>query len=134
MPKLNGEQQTWNLPTLWNMTLLYFFYNSVLVHLIHPTYEILSSCHLYLNQSIYTYTISVFLVISCWSKALGIWTEASGLGLISSMRLNGRKAMQSIKQAWPILHSVLQTLILHLLKGTNKVCKTHLDLLGCLPI
>ena len=38
--------------------------------------------------------------------------RVSGLGLISSMRLNGRKVTQPVKSAWSVLHSELKTHVL----------------------
>ena len=49
-----------------------------------------------------------------------LFVRASGIGLISSMRLDGRKDIQSGKSAWSVLHSELKTRVLPLLEGNNK--------------
>ena len=54
----------------------------------------------------------------------GFRLRASGLELISSMRLDGRKGIQSVRSAWSILHSELIAGDLPPLKQSNKGCKT----------
>ena len=49
--------------------------------------------------------------------------RASGLGLKSSMRLDGRKDIQSVKSVWSILHSELKAHIVPLLEGNDEGCK-----------
>ena len=57
--------------------------------------------------------------------------SASGLGLISSMRINDMKGIQFVKSAWSIFGSELKVLVLRPLEGNNKglnkerVLKTH---------
>ena len=46
--------------------------------------------------------------------------KTSGLKLISSIRLDGRKAIQFMKAAWSILHSELNTNVLPLLEKNNR--------------
>lgn len=77
-------------------------------------------------QLAYKYSeVSLFLVFFSSSvlkqslrNVFTLWT--SRLGLISSMRLDGRKDTQFVKSVWSILHSELKTHILPLLVQNNK--------------
>ena len=52
--------------------------------------------------------------------------RVSELGLISSMRLDGRKDIQSVKSAWSVLHAELKARVLPLYRGIAKdVKRTH---------
>ena len=50
---------------------------------------------------------------------------ASELGLISSVRLDGRKDISFVKPASLILYSGLKAHVLSPLKGNNNRCKTN---------
>ena len=50
--------------------------------------------------------------------------RASRLGLVSFMRLDGRKDIQSVKSAWPNLHSEDQACVVPPPKASNKRRKT----------
>ena len=52
--------------------------------------------------------------------------RASVLGLISSLRLNGRKDMQSIRSAWSVLYAELKARILLPLSENNKERKMNI--------
>ena len=51
--------------------------------------------------------------------------RASGLGLISSRRLDSKRVIKSIKSAWSFVHLELKAHILPPLEGNNKGYKTH---------
>lgn len=51
--------------------------------------------------------------------------RTSGLGHISTMRLDGKKSVYSVRSTWSILHSKVKTHVLIPLEGNNKRGKTR---------
>ena len=79
-----------------------------------------------ISKHSYLVTVIFYLVIFFADERLKLFAlRASVLGLILSMRLGGKKDIQSEKLAWPVLHAELKAHTLPPLWRSNKGCHTN---------
>ena len=71
-------------------------------------------------------SISLFFRLFHAARRLyGFVLKASGYELISSMSLDGRKNIKSVKPAWSISHSEFKATVLHLYRRKNQGFKMN---------